>query len=106
MRNIGSEIGEQLGAAGVVLWNLCTQLKRDQDGQLSPSQRKALVYTRVFAFLMVTLPELGSQSELRILIRCSRLAIRTGRSCIGKLHMSPPAHACIRDLHTGRRRGA
>ena len=97
LKNTGSEIGEQLGAAGVTLWNLCTHVKRDQDGQPSPVQRKALVYSRVFAFLVVTLPGLGSPSELRTLVRYSRLAIRTGRSCIGKSQMPPAAHACIRD---------
>lgn len=96
LRNAGSETGE-LGAAGVALWNLCTHLKRDQDGQPSPVLRKALVCSRVFAFLVVTIPESGTRNELRTLIRYLRLAIRTGRSCIGKSQMSPPVHACIRD---------
>ncbi|KAI1449599.1 SPO22-domain-containing protein [Annulohypoxylon stygium] len=73
----------QLDGPGTDLWNLCVQVKRQDDTDFSPAKSKLLVFARVFSFLILALAQRGTHNEPGDLLRLEKLAIKTGRSCIG-----------------------
>ncbi|KAI1866259.1 uncharacterized protein JN550_007647 [Neoarthrinium moseri] len=79
---------EPLDAAGTDLWNLCTRLNREQDGDSTTSLRQTLTLGRVFAFSLVSLAHGSNNASVPELIRLTRISLKAGRSCIGKLPTS------------------
>ncbi|KAI0125122.1 meiosis protein SPO22/ZIP4 like-domain-containing protein [Xylariales sp. AK1849] len=84
----GSQRHEQLDTAGTALWNLCTRLNRDHDGDVVQSTRKALLYSRVFAFLVLNLAQRIGRDTPSNLIRLAKVAMKTGRSYEGELEFA------------------
>lgn len=87
----------QLDGPGTDLWNLCVQVKRQDDTDFSPAKSKLLVFARVFSFLILALAQRGTHNEPGDLLRLEKLAIKTGRSCIGMLQLRPTPAAALRD---------
>ncbi|KAI1873577.1 hypothetical protein JX265_005199 [Neoarthrinium moseri] len=79
---------EPLDAAGTDLWNLCTRLNREQDGDSTTSLRQTLTLGRVFAFSLVSLAHGSNNASVPELIRLTRISLKAGRSCIGKVPTS------------------
>ncbi|KAI2473487.1 meiosis protein SPO22/ZIP4 like-domain-containing protein [Annulohypoxylon bovei var. microspora] len=75
----------QLDSPGTDLWNLCVQIKRQDDSDVSPTRSKLLVFVRVFSFLILALAQRGSHNAPGDLLRLEKLAIKTGRSWAGEL---------------------
>jgi hypothetical protein len=75
---------EQLDTVATVLWNTCIRLKREDDNDTSSSTRKVLIYTRVFAFLMLSLAQWTERNTPYEMIRLAKIALKASRSCIGK----------------------
>lgn len=84
----GGQRHEQLDSTGTSLWNLCTRLKREEYDDSASGIHKVLIYTRIFAFLILALAQWGDRNAPNDVIRLTKLAIKTGRSCIGKLQIS------------------
>ncbi|KAI0601756.1 meiosis protein SPO22/ZIP4 like-domain-containing protein [Biscogniauxia sp. FL1348] len=82
LRSPGSIRHEQLDNAGLELWNWCTQLMRQDDGQAPPLRSRFFVLVRVFSFLVLSLAQCGHNDTLGDLVRLRKLAIKAGRSCI------------------------
>ncbi|KAI1422777.1 meiosis protein SPO22/ZIP4 like-domain-containing protein [Xylaria sp. FL1777] len=82
VRSLNAEHYNQLQAAGLSLWNWCTQEKRREDNN-TPSQRdRFLSLVRVLSFLMLALAQRSDDKSPRTITHLERLAIKTGRSCI------------------------
>ncbi|KAI1210703.1 SPO22-domain-containing protein [Annulohypoxylon truncatum] len=77
-----------LDGPGTDLWNLCVQIKRQDDTDVSPTKSKLLVSVRVFSFLILALAQRGSHNKPGDLLRLEKLAIKTGRSCIGAAELN------------------
>lgn len=82
----GAHRYEQLDALGTDLWNTCIRLNRDNE-DATALVRKTLILARVFAFQILSLAQDIGDTNSGRLIRLAKLAIKSGRSCIGKLHM-------------------
>ncbi|KAI1381649.1 SPO22-domain-containing protein [Hypoxylon crocopeplum] len=82
LKSPGSRRHAQLDSVGTDLWNLCVQIKRQDDGGFSPARSRLLTFARVFSFLILALAQWGDHNTPGDLLRLEKLAIRTGRSCI------------------------
>lgn len=90
IRDPGHQRHQRLDSVGTSLWNICTRVKRLEDGDSGSAMKKMLTLTRVFAFLLLSTAQPANHSTPSAAIRLSKLAIKTGRSCIGKLQISLP----------------
>ncbi|KAI2632325.1 meiosis protein SPO22/ZIP4 like-domain-containing protein [Hypoxylon sp. NC1633] len=90
LKSPGSHRHAQLDSAGTDLWNICVQIKRQDEGNSSPARSRFLTLARVFSFLTLALAQWGDHNTPGDLLRLEKLAIKTGRSCIvdGKLEMA------------------
>lgn len=96
LKSPGSRRHTQLDSVGTNLWNLCVQIKRQDDNDASPARSKLLTLARLFSFIILALAQWGDHNTPGDLLRLEKLAIKTGRSCIGILHLRVPPH--VQDL--------
>lgn len=82
----GTKRNEQLASVGTDLWNLCIRLNQDSDNH-EASMRKVLLWARVFAFQILVIAHGTECSQPNDFIRLNKLAIKTGKSCIGQVHV-------------------
>ncbi|KAI1106803.1 SPO22-domain-containing protein [Jackrogersella minutella] len=82
LKSPGSHRHSQLDGPGTDLWNLCVQIRRQDDGDVSPARKKILAFARVFSFLVLALAQRHGHNMPGDLLRLEKLAIKTGRSCI------------------------
>lgn len=73
----------QLNSLGIDVWNTCVSLSYDEH-LCTGSLARALVYTRVFAFQLLVLGQCTGNNEPGDLSRLAKIALKTGKACIGK----------------------
>lgn len=73
----------ELDNLGTDIWNTCVRLGYDEDLRKAPIA-KALIYARVFAFQIMVLSYGTSRNEYSDLVRMSKLALKTSKSCLGR----------------------
>lgn len=74
---------DQLNSLGIDVWNTCVSLSYDEDLSTG-SLARALVYTRIFAFQLLVLGQCTGSNEPGDLSRLAKIALKTGKACIGK----------------------
>ncbi|RYP76845.1 hypothetical protein DL771_001581 [Monosporascus sp. 5C6A] len=83
LRNPDSHRHHKLDTVGTNLWNLCTQLMRQGQGEFPPKAKsKLLVLARTFAFFVLALAQRSDANTLGDLVRLAKLAVKSGKSCI------------------------
>jgi hypothetical protein len=76
--------GSGLDAAGTSLWNVSVRAKRELDENSSAALARTFMLARVFAFELLAAGHFPSSKEPGSLTRLAKLAIRTGRLCLGE----------------------
>ncbi|KAK8038870.1 hypothetical protein PG993_007281 [Apiospora rasikravindrae] len=82
LRTLDTPTRNQLEDSGATLWNLCTRKKRQEGEGTSSGYCKVLLLARIYAFLLLALPDMKAEEQPNTIIRKFRLAVKTGRSCI------------------------
>ncbi|KAK7980960.1 hypothetical protein PG989_013417 [Apiospora arundinis] len=82
LRSLDMQTRNQLEDSGTTLWNLCARKKRREGNDTSSGYCRALLLARIYAFLMLALPDMKAEKQPNPIIRIFRLAVKTGRSCI------------------------
>ncbi|KAK7920786.1 hypothetical protein PG985_008808 [Apiospora marii] len=81
-RTLDMHTRSQLEETGTNLWNLCTRKRRNEGERASSGYCRVLLLARIYAFLLLALPDTKAEKQSNAIVRIFRLAIKTGRSCI------------------------
>lgn len=85
LQNPSSKRRNQLDTVATSLWNLCTELTRQKADESHPTVgSRLLVLARTFAFFVLALARGGDRNTPGDLTRLAKLAIKSGKYCIGK----------------------
>lgn len=95
LRNLDMHTRNQVEETGTDLWNLCTRKRRNEGERTSTGYCRVLLLARIYAFLLLALPDAKAKKQPHAIVRILRLAIKTGRSCIGKPQLYPPDYLCM-----------
>lgn len=80
----------QLDTIATSLWNLCTELTRQRTDESTPTvDSRLLVLARTFAFFVLALARGSDRNTPGDLTRLAKLAIKSGKYCIGKSFTQP-----------------
>ncbi|RYP22519.1 hypothetical protein DL765_001577 [Monosporascus sp. GIB2] len=83
LRNPDSHRHQKLATVGTNLWNLCTQLMRQGQGESPTTAKfKLLTFARTFAFFVLALAQGSGANTLGDLVRLAKLAVKSSKSCI------------------------
>lgn len=82
-RPLTPEQRDRLDAAGLSLWNWCTQEKRRQGDDESSAKNAVFTKARVLSFAILVQARQPYDNSSRAITYLERLAIKTGRYCIG-----------------------